>query len=81
MDEESMRKTLELIAGNNWKDSPFKNLKISEMKILVDEINEKLKNTPFMYLVCADGLNVVSREAMVNLTKETFDKPYGDYSG
>ncbi len=60
----------------------FGKLKVaSELRPLLDRMNDCLSKTPFMYFVCASGVEVMLRAQMLAMAKGMFNKPYGDYSG
>lgn len=75
-----MNEHMKLILGGDWKDHPFGDLKISEVRKIIDKINERLKDTDYFYLICGDGLAVSNRESAVKFCKATYNKPMGEYS-
>ena len=50
----------------------FGELTIAQARTFVNSINDCLKNTPFMYLITGDGVAVVSRAEMVDISKAMF---------
>lgn len=54
-------------------------LKIVDGRTYINEANEQLKDTPFMYLITGDGVSVVLREQMVAFAKKTFKVPMAAY--
>ena len=46
----------------------------------IDEANECLKDTPFMFFLTGDGVAVLLKEQMLGMAKGMFDRPMGDYS-
>lgn len=51
----------------------FGKLKLSEARGLIDRINDCLSDTPFMYFIFGDGVDVALREQMYNLNKQLFN--------
>ena len=76
MDETALlRKHLELLLPM------FGPIRRCDADKVLDTANECLKHTPFMFLLMADGVNVVLRQQMVQMAKVMFDKPYSVYGG
>ncbi|MCK4794545.1 MAG: hypothetical protein KAV87_63030 [Desulfobacteraceae bacterium] len=64
---DELHKTLELIIP------AFGKLKLSEARALIDRINDCLAETPFMYVICAEGVQVFLRAQIYQLNKAMFD--------
>ncbi len=58
----------------------FLKIKASEAAKVIDAINDSLSGTPFMFLLCAGGVEVVTRAQMAGIGKKMSNKPYGEYS-
>jgi hypothetical protein len=69
MEIDILKKHLELILP------AFGVLQKSQAIKFMDAVNDCLSETPFMYLLTGDGVQVVLTEQMVCLGKYLFDKP------
>lgn len=51
----------------------FGKLKLIEARALLVRINDCLRETPFMYVICAEGVKVFLRAQIYQLNKQMFD--------
>lgn len=51
----------------------FGKLKLSEARLLFGRINDCLAETPFMYVICGDGVQVFLRAQICQLNKAMLD--------
>ncbi len=68
-----------LHAGKELKGSPLSHLTPKDVWTWIDKMNKVLVDTPFFYVLTADGVKVMLREWAKSFARAMFDKPMEGY--
>jgi hypothetical protein len=73
MDDNKLREILESMIP------AFSKLTPSNAWSIIHCVNDKLAGTPFMFLLCGDGIFVLRREQMVATARALYNSPQDGY--